>query len=172
MHFLRRSAVQRVFSLSLLLGVTLWLAVPATGASQRTLAAQAAGLGVPAGLRAAFETALAEARTPDAFVEAVAAALAARPGGEALADLLDAEPDALLALLYGHLIQALGHPEGPLAVPGTVGSAAAGPAPLGAATPAPAPARPLVVRAAQALGTVVLGVVPVGLLTSAQPLGP
>ncbi len=166
MRFLRRSAVQRFFSVGLLVSLTLWLAVPAV-ATQATLAEE---LGLPGGLESAVADALAGARTPEAFVEALAATLADTPS-PALARLLDTEPEALLALLYGHLFQAFGHHDGLQAVPVGATSGATGSAPTGKAV--------LVRSARQSSASYALlraavprVLLPVALLTSAQPLGP
>lgn len=171
MRVLRDTLFQRVLSAGLLFSLTLWLAVPVTAASRTTLAAQAEGLGLPPDAEEALAEALAATRTADDFADALAATLAAHPDGGVLAERLAAEPGVLLALLYGHLFQAFGHPEGPLAVPAGVAGTAAGSAPAAAAVLSFAD------RAAAEHATLGLAVAdrvvrPVSLLTAAQPLGP
>ncbi len=135
MRFLRHSAVQRFFSVGLLLSLGLWLAAPAAGADAgRVLASQAEWLGTeaPAPVEAAFEEALVVAaehgvQTPEAFAAAFADALAARPD-PALAQFLGTHDgaDALLAVLYGQLLRAFSHHTGLEAAPASPVAAPAG----------------------------------------------
>ncbi len=182
MRFFRHTAVQRLFSVGLLLSLGLWLAAPAAGADAgRALAAQAEWLGAqaPPTVEAAFEEALATAashgaRTPEAFVAAFADALAARPD-PALAHFLDthAGADALLSVLYGQLLRAFSHrtglvasPAPPLASP--AGGASTGPlarpsrVETNASLRATAPVRPVHDRPVISLAE----------RSAAQPLGP
>lgn len=171
MRALRHPLLQRFLSAGLLLSLTLWLAVPVTGATRTTIAAQAEGLGLPPEVEAALREALAATRTAGDFTEALAATLSARPDGEALAEAIEAEPTALLALLYGHLFQAFGHPDGPLAVPAVTAGATAGSTPVAAAV-LPLVDRSDVAHGARVVTTPPRVVLPVALLTAAQPLGP
>lgn len=134
MRLLRHSAVQRFFSLGLLLSLGLWLAAPAAGAdAERALASQAEWLGLaPPTVEAAFEEALVVAashgvRTPEAFAAAFAEALAAQPDA-ALARFLGSEAgaDALLSVLYGQLLRAFSHHTGLEAAPAPPVAAPAG----------------------------------------------
>ncbi len=176
MRLLRQSIVQRVLSLSLLAGLGLWLAAPATGAARPAVSAP---LDAPPTVEAALVQALAsaqEARTPEAFVAAFAAALGADPD---LARFIEhhslAGPggsDALLAVLYGHLLRAFGHERGIAAAPAPPVATSSGAAPGSSAElcrdEAPASARS-VSAAVAALPRVV---VPLAALSAAQPLGP
>lgn len=171
MRALRHLVFQRFLSVGLLFSLTLWLAVPATGAARTTLAAQTGDLGLPADVESALSEALAGTRTAEDFAEALAATLAAQPDGDDLADLVAEEPSVLLALLYGHLFQALGYPDGPRAVPTVAAGATVGSAPAAAAVVQTAD-RADASYAAQRLATPDRVVRPVALLTAAQPLGP
>ena len=125
MRFLRHSAVQRVFSLGLLLSLGLWLSAPVAGADAgRALASQAKWLHLaPPPVEAAFAEALDVAasqgvRTPEAFTAAFAEALATQQD-PVLARFLNSEvgADALLSVLYGHLLRAFSHHTGLEAAP-------------------------------------------------------
>ncbi len=182
MRFLRHTAVQRLFSLGLLLSLGLWLAAPAAGADAgRTLAAQAEWFGAQTSptVEAAFEQALVSAasqgaRTPEAFAAAFAEALADRPD-PALAHFLETHPsaDALLSVLYGQLLSAFSHHTGLEAVAGSpLASPAGGTAPglfarLGHAKGSASPGTATLLRSG-----VAAFVRPVDERSSAQPLGP
>ncbi|MEM1041470.1 MAG: hypothetical protein AAGI91_02470 [Bacteroidota bacterium] len=170
MRFLRHSAIQRVLSAGLLLGLGLWLVAPATGAARPV----AAPPGAPPTVEAAFEQALAaaaDARTPEAFVAAFAEALSAEPD---LAQFLDQRGGAelLLSILYGHLLQAFGHDRGVVAAPAPpVAAPAGGTSSLAAKllhAQALAP-RPVAIAPASSCPDTV---VPLAVLSAAQPLGP
>lgn len=172
MRFIRHSIVQRVFSVSLLLGLGLWLVAPATGAARPM--PTSVSLGAPPTLEDAFEQALAAAdgaRTPEAFVAAFAEALAAEPD---LARFLEEQggTDALLAILYGHLLRAFGQDRGVVAAPAPPVAAPAGAAPGPSArqlrTDADAPIQAALTSAL----TSRFVIVPLAVLSAAQPLGP
>lgn len=180
MRFLRHAAVQRLFSVGLLLSLGLWLAAPAAGADVgRALASQVEWLGpAPPTVEAAFEEALVAAasqgaRTPEAFAAAFADALAARPD-PALAQFLgsDAGADALLSVLYGQLLRAFSHHTGLEAAPAPpVASPAGGtsPGPLGRLMRAEAPVS-LAVAPIRPVHDA--PVVSLAERSAAQPLGP
>lgn len=168
MSFLRHAVVQRTLSVGLLLSLGLWLAAPAY-ASPTGLAED---LGMSLGFDADLDEALAGATTPEAFVEALAARILEGTDDDALRDVLVHDPDVLLALLYGHLLQALSHHDALRAVPTVSAAASAASPPVGAALDTQSgegAERLLVVPASGATDRAVL---PVALLTAAQPLGP
>src|SRR5690606_8799368 len=145
---LRHRALQRALCAGLAASLLLAVALPAAGApARRTVVVQlgADGVALPA---AALEVALAEAvRAPTGLLDAFAAALAAQPGGADLARFLEAHPtpEALLVVLYDHLLR-VQSPLGDLqAAPGSVITVPSAPpaAALKAlfATAAPAPAQ-------------------------------
>lgn len=168
MRVFRHFVVQRLLSVGLLLSLSLWLGVPAY-AAQTTLAEE---LGLPGELESVLADALADAPTPEAFVERLAATLADGADAEALAEVLESEPDALLALLYGHLFQVLSHPDALRAVPTVTTTVSAGTSPAGKA--APVRAARLVHHAgdAQPVTGSLRVILPAALGTAAQPLGP
>ncbi len=172
MRLLRHSIVQRVFSVGLLVGLGLWLVAPATGAAQPT--AIPASLGAPPTVEAAFEQALAAAdgaRTPEAFIAAFTEALDADPD---LARFLEEQggADALLPILYGHLLRAFGHERGVEAAPAPPVAAPIGAAPGPAAqllrTDADASVQASLIQASARHEVIV----PLAVLSAAQPLGP
>lgn len=172
MRALRHPTFQRSFCFGLLFSLTLWLAVPVAATTPGTLAARAAGLDLSPDAEAALTEALVGARTAEDFTGALAASLAARPDGEALAALLEAEPEALLALLYGHLFQAFGYHDGPLAVPTVSAGTSGGSVPVGAQAVLSADDRGDAGRAVLRPVAPDRAYRPLALLTSAQPLGP
>jgi len=172
MRALRHPTLQRSFCFGLLFSLTLWLAVPVAATAPGTLAARAAGLELSPDAEAALTEALVGARSAEDFAGALATSLAERPDGEALAALLAAEPEALLALFYGHLFQAFGHPDGPLAVPTVSAGTSGGSVPVGAQAVLGAEDRGDVGRVALRPSSPDRVHRPVALLTSAQPLGP
>ena len=180
MRLLRHSAVQRFFSLGLLLSLGLWLAAPAAGADAgRALASQAESLGLASpAVEAAFEQALVTAathdvRTPEAFAAAFADALTAQQD-PALAQFLGSEAgaDALLSVLYGQLLRAFTYhtgleaaPAPPVAAP--AGSTALTPFTGVMRTGAPGAFTPPAIRAVHETPVVALAE-----RSAAQPLGP
>ncbi len=171
MRALRHPTFQRPLCFGLFLSLTLWLAVP-VAAAPGTLAARAAGLELSPDAEAVLTEALVAARTAEDFTGALTASLADRPDGEALAALLEAEPEALLALFYGHLFQAFGHPDGPLAVPTVSAGTSGGSAPVGAQAVLSADDGADACRTVRRPASPDRVHRPVALLTSAQPLGP
>lgn len=170
MRVLRHPALQRLLSFGLLVSLGLWLAVPAS-AARTALAVEPAELGLPADAQDAVREALAAARSATDFADALASALGARPDGADLAERIADEPDALLALLYGHLFQAFGHFDGPVAVPAGAAVAASG-APLSAAAVVAEAEQGGAASGEAYAGAASPAVLSAPLLTAAQPRGP
>lgn len=171
MRLLRQSIVQRVLGLALLVGFGLWLVAPATGAARSALVPSS--FGAPPTVEAAFEQALAsaqKARTPEAFVATFADALGADPD---LAQFLDEQggTDALLAVLYGHLLRAFGHERGIMAAPASPVAAPTGASPVAASLYRLGGAV-TVAQVASSVSATDDIVVPLAVLSAAQPLGP
>lgn len=178
MRRLRHHIFQRVLALGLLGSLALGLAAPATGAAtQRALEAETAR--VPAAVAAAAAEALGQAAQtalgPAQFQQAFEAALAAQPDGEALARFMNEHgaAEALLTLLYEHLLRALHPRNGLQAVPATPLATGT----VGLTSPAAGGCAPSAVPDETYRGQLVRSderqvVIPLAVLSAAQPLGP
>jgi hypothetical protein len=170
----------RLLAVCLLAGFGLTVAAPLAVAHPHTAAAQMARVHavgpVEAAVAKALEAAASSPNDAGAFQEALLAALEAHPEGEALAEYLASSeaPDALLDLLLGQLLRSKSLP-----LPNLVAMAAASStAPVGASGDRVLLALNTDSEQAKAAG--VLGeaatldavIVPLAVLSAAQPLGP
>lgn len=174
MRLLRHPLLRRALALLLLGGLGAWVAAPAAWAHPRAAQVAQHLAGGPVE-RALAEALAAAAHAPETFGEALHAALAARPDGEALARYLDAagSPEALLDLLVGQLLRNAALPGPVLGASGAVAVVPVASPALRAVPPAADAVPPPACRVSDAPPAASHR--PVGLLavlSSAQPLGP
>lgn len=175
----RHTLLYRLLAVCLLAGFGLWVAAPLAVAHPHTAAAQMARVHAVGPVEAAVAEALSVAAgapdEPGAFHSALLAALEAHPEGQALAAYIASSdsPDALFDLLLGQLLRSKSLPLPHMAA-ATTGSTA----PVGASGDRGLLAGtkdfvqgPAALAAARALGAEVV-VVPLAVLSAAQPLGP
>jgi hypothetical protein len=178
MRLFRHLLVRRLVALGLLVGLSGWMGAPFATAHPQATAAQLARVHAAGPLEAALADALqAAARAPDAleaFDSSLRAALAVHPDGEALTAYLDemGSARALLDLLVGQLLRGQ-------SLPSPFMGAALGMVPT---TVQSGPRATQIERSSSLVATefgvqalppeVPLVIVPLRVLSSAQPLGP